>query len=431
MKARHICKKKIDVKKIVVLFLVLFICQSWVVSQEDTTQQVAPVNIEFRERKPEDLDKALKSPSWYDKIQLRGYAQVRYNGLFQTNSDLGCEQCDRSWGGNNGFFFRRIRLIFFGQIHPRVFLYIQPDFASGTGGALNFTQIRDAYFDVALDDKGEFRFRIGQSKVPFGFENLQSSQNRLPLDRNDGLNSAVSNERDIGVFFYWAPREVRDRFSMLVRDGYKGSGDYGVFGLGVYNGQLANQPELNTDLHVVSRLTYPFKLGKNQIFEPGVQAYTGTYTLAPNRVSPGVQHNDNLTYIDQRAAATAVLYPRPFGIFAEYNIGRGPEYDKLNDIINVGDLHGGYITLTYFLKYKEQLIYPFARLQHYRGGKKHELDARSYEVDELELGIEWLPYPNFEIVAMYTFSKRRYEDFLLQDNLQSGSLLRIQLQVNF
>jgi hypothetical protein len=28
--------------------------------------------------------------------------------------------------------------------------------------------------------------------------------------------------------FYWAPK-IRERFAMLVKDGYKGSGDYGVF----------------------------------------------------------------------------------------------------------------------------------------------------------------------------------------------------------
>jgi phosphate-selective porin len=37
-------------------------------------------------------------------------------------------------------------------------------------------------------DTKKFRLRVGQSKVPFGFENLQSSQNRLTLDRNDALN---------------------------------------------------------------------------------------------------------------------------------------------------------------------------------------------------------------------------------------------------
>jgi hypothetical protein len=117
---------------------------------------------------------------WNDLINIRGYAQVRYNRIGETNTNLRCEQCDRSWGGDGGFFFRRIRIIFFGNIHERVFFYIQPDFASSPGGdRQQFSQIRDAYFDVALDKKKSFRFRFGQSKVPFGFENLQSSQNRI------------------------------------------------------------------------------------------------------------------------------------------------------------------------------------------------------------------------------------------------------------
>ncbi|MEY4216882.1 MAG: hypothetical protein RLZZ68_1338, partial [Bacteroidota bacterium] len=126
---------------------------------------------------------------WFEKVQIRGYLQVRYNGLFQTNEDLSCEQCDKSWGGDNDFFIRRMRLIFFGQLSPRVYFYIQPDFASApSSSSLHFGQLRDAYFDIGLDRDNAFRFRIGQSKVPFGFENMQSSQNRLPLDRADAFN---------------------------------------------------------------------------------------------------------------------------------------------------------------------------------------------------------------------------------------------------
>jgi hypothetical protein len=367
---------------------------------------------------------------WYNKIQLRGYAQLRYNRLLETNPDLGCEQCDRSWGGTGGFFFRRIRLIFFGQVHPRVYVYIQPDFASSASSTnLHFAQIRDAYFDVGLDKKNEFRVRLGQSKVPFGFENLQSSQNRLPLDRNDALNSAVSNERDIGAFFYWAPTKIRKRFSMLVSEGFKGSGDYGVVGVGVYNGQLANKPELNNEPHIVARLTYPFEI-KSQIIEPGIQAYTGRYTLDKSLVTSGVTVRDDYTYLDQRAAATLVMYPRPFGFQAEYNIGRGPEFNKSTNSIEVQNLQGGYITLNALVKIKKHFLYPFVRLQYYEGGKKHERDARSYKVNEYEIGIEWQPYKNFEFVAMYTFSNRRYEDSQNPTNFQTGSLLRLQLQVN-
>lgn len=109
------------------------------------------------------------------------------------------------------------------------------------------------------DSNREFRFRVGQSKIPYGFENLQSSSNRLTLDRNDPLNSGLANERDLGVLFYYAPKHVRKTFKYLVQSGLKGSGDYGMFGIGAYNGQTANSPEANDEPHAVARLTYPWK----------------------------------------------------------------------------------------------------------------------------------------------------------------------------
>ena len=372
-----------------------------------------------------------KPKKWYDLVSLRGYAQVLYNRLLETNPDLRCEQCDRSWGEKGGFFIRRMRLIFFGQVSKQVYFYVQPDFASAISAtSWHFGQLRDAYFDIGLDKNNEFRFRIGQSKVPYGFENMQSSQNRLPLDRADALNSAVANERDLGVFFYWAPRKIRDRFSMLVRDGYKGSGDYGVFAFGAYNGQTANKPDLNNQAHLVARLSYPFLL-KDQIIEPGVQAYTGKYVVAKDQLSAGVKTNSDLNYADQRVAASLTLYPKPFGILAEYNFGRGPEFNPATDSIETQRLQGGFVTLSYMTRFKDQILLPFLRAQYYDGGKKHERDARSYTVRELEIGVEWQPVKNFELVAMYTLSDRRFEDFILQENRQKGRLLRLQVQLNF
>lgn len=368
---------------------------------------------------------------WYNSFKIRGYVQARYNRLFETNPDLGCEQCDRSWGDEGGFFLRRIRIIFFGQIYKNVYFYIQPDFASSASSTgLNFAQIRDAYFDIGFDAKNEFRVRIGQSKVPYGFENMQSSQNRIPLDRADALNSAVTNERDMGVFFYWAPDKIRKKFATLVKDNYKGNGDYGVFALGAYNGQTANRPELNNNLHVVARASYPFEIG-NQIIEPGIQAYTGRYELPTSLKNGGVTATHDLNYLDQRAAVSFILYPKPFGIQAEYNIGKGPEFNKHTETIEARSLEGGYATFSYRIEHKEQIIFPFTRYQYYRGGKKHEMDARSYDVNEFELGLEWQFSKNFELVATYTISNRRYEDFILQNNDQQGSLLRLQAQINF
>jgi hypothetical protein len=377
----------------------------------------------------QDTTKKAKPKEWYQRIAIRGYAQMRYNNLLVTNPDLGCEQCDKSWGGDNGFFFRRIRIIFFGQIHERVYVYIQPDLAgSPVSGANNFAQIRDAYFDVGIDRKNEFRLRFGQSKVPYGFENLQSSQNRVPLDRNDALNSAVNTERDIGVFAYWAPARIRERFAYLVSSGLKGSGDYGVVGTGIYNGQTANRTEQNGKPMVVARVSYPFLVGK-QFIEPGIQAYTGKSVVTS--VTEGVSGiNSDFEYIDQRAAVSLVIYPQPFGLNAEYNIGKGPEYNPATNAIEEKKLTGGYAAISYQARFREQVFTPFVRYQYYEGGKKHELDARSYGVKEFEIGAEWQPMKAFEVVAMYTISKRRYEDGARPSNIQDGSLLRLQFQVN-
>jgi hypothetical protein len=371
-----------------------------------------------------------KTPSkhWYEQIAIRGYTQVRYNRLLETNDSLKNEQGDKSWG-NGGFFIRRMRIIFYGNVSERVYIYIQPDFASSpSSGSNHFGQLRDAYFDLSLDKKKEYRFRVGQSKVPFGFENMQSSQNRLPLDRNDALNSAVSNERDLGVFFYWAPEKTRKLFSSLVNDGYKGSGDYGVFGIGAYNGQTANKNDANKEPHIVARVSYPFEF-KGQVIEAGIQGYKGKYAIESK--SDKVKYVKDLNYDDERAAASLILFPKPFGIQAEYNIGRGPEFNPATDSIETQKLKGGYIIASYFLKIQEQILIPFVRYHYYDGGKKHELDARSYTLKELEIGTEWQPIKNFELVAMYTISDRRFEDFKLQNNKQKGSLLRLQAQFNF
>jgi Phosphate-selective porin O and P len=399
-------------KKIIILLLILPFCSY---SQVDTVPK-------------KDVVVAKK---WYENISIRGYSQIRYNRLLETNEDLGCEQCDKSWGKDGGFFIRRMRVILYGQISKNVYIYVQPDFASSpSSDRLHFTQLRDAYFDVGVDNDNEFRFRIGQSKVPYGFENMQSSQNRLPLDRNDALNSAVSNERDLGVFFYWAPKNKRKLFSSLVNDGLKGSGDYGIFAIGAYNGQTANNPELNKEPHIASRITYPFEI-KNQIIELSVQGYKGKYVIPKSNLSSGVKSATDLNYDDERFAASLVLYPKPFGILAEYTVGNGPEFNKETDSIEVQSLFGGFVTLTYLWKINNHVLMPFVRYQYYEGGKKHEKDARSYVVDDLEYGVEWQINKNFELVVNYTMSERRYEDFSKQDNLQTGELLRIQAQVNF
>ncbi|MCY7290802.1 MAG: OprO/OprP family phosphate-selective porin [Ferruginibacter sp.] len=381
------------------------------------------------DNKPQPSKNEVKH--WFESFSIRGYVQVRYNRLLETNQKLKCEQCDRSIGEGGGFIIRRGRIILSGQIAKNVYFYIQPDFGSSTGSTQNIFQLRDAYFDISFDKNKEYRLRIGQSKVPFGFENMQSSQNRLPLDRNDGLNSALSNERDLGAFFYWAPKAKRELFAAFVKDNLKGSGDYGVFAFGLYNGQTANRAEQNKNLHAVVRLSYPFAVGK-QIIEPGIQGYSGKYVLPADLRTAGVTAANNFEFDDKRIATSLILYPKPIGIQFEYNWGRGPQYNPAKDSIETRNLKGGYITLSYKKVLKNGMVFfPFTRLQKYEGGKKHEQDARSYNVKEIETGIECQINKYFEFTTSYVLSERRFEDSKARNNLQKGNYLRLQAQLNF
>lgn len=374
---------------------------------------------------------AKEPRKWYDVINIGGYMQVRYNRLLETNPKLKCDQCDKSIGENGGFIIRRGRIKISGNLTKNVYFYIQPDFGSSVGSSGNVMQLRDAFFDIGFDKKNEYRLRIGQSKIPFGFENLQSSQNRLPLDRDDAINSAFSNERDMGGFFYWAPAAKRELLSSLVKDNFKGSGDYGVFGFGVFNGQTANKSDLNKGLHTVARFSYPFKY-KSQVFEPGIQAYMGKYVLPTDLRTAGVKAANNFEFDEKRIATSLIVYPNPFGIQAEYNWGKGPQYNPAKDSIETKNLSGGYVTLTFKKELKNGMVlFPFTRLQRYKGGKKHEQDARSYDMKEIESGVEWQMHRNFELTVSYVISERRFEDGKQKNNLQKGNFLRLQGQINF
>lgn len=409
------------------IVLGLFLSSGLLAHAQDKTEPLIP-------KTDAPAPKPAEEKKWYEKISMRGYMQVRQNNLFNSNDKLTCDQCDKAWGGTGGVSIKRARVVFYGQVYKNVYFKLETDFAtavSPTQSNQNFAQVRDAYFDIGFDDDNEFWVRLGQSKVPYGFEILQSSQNRLTLDRSDAINSAFLTERDLGAIFYWAPKEIRKMYSEFTSQNYKGSGDYGVIGVGIVNGQTANKAEMNKKQHVIVRASYPFKIG-NQIIEPGIQGYTGKYVMYDTQLSAGVTNTSaDKNYTDRRVAASFIVYPRPFGIQAEYNIGEGPEFDVASQSIKVKSLQGGYATLSYRMPYKNQFFFPFARYQYYSGGKKFETDARSYTVHQVDFGVEWQMNKNFEFTAEYVFSNRRYEDFVVQPNHQTGNGLRVQAQVNF
>jgi hypothetical protein len=361
---------------------------------------------------------------WYEKISIRGYTQLRYNYITddkQLNSEY-----DSSIGSNKGFLVRRARIVLSGDIHERVSLYFQTEFAQNTGTApnnQNFAQIRDLYADIFLTKDKEWRIRGGISKVPFGFDVLQSSQQRAPLDRSDAINSAAPNERDLGFFLYYTPAETRKLFRSLIDKGLKGSGDYGVLGVGVYNGQSLNVPEANDNKHVVLHSTYPFELPYGQIVQVGVDAYRGIINVP---VANGVTAPDGGNILDERIGTHFVLYPQPFGLQAEWNWGRGPELNPTRTAVQEGYLQGGYIQAMY----KWDNIMPYVRWQEYNGGKKNRVNSPFNVVRETEVGVEYQINRALELTVAYAWMKRT-DTINFPYPIHDGQLIRFQLQFNY
>lgn len=426
---------------------------------------------------PKDPSKpeAPKPKKWFDKLSIRGYAQFRLNEETHLEEDSAPAQyvSDRSLADNQNFLIRRARVIISGDVHERVYVYLQTDFASsGTDPNNQFAQIRDWYADYYLDEQKELRFRVGQSKIPYGWENLQSSSNRIPLDRADALNSGVRNERDLGVFFYYTPTWAQDFFKDVLEKGYKGSGNYGLFGVGLYNGQGGSLIEVNDDVHVVARLTLPLTFDNGQHMEIGIQGYTGEYAVTGSAIdsngaaaggvltpdgtvatsgagiplaSPPATAaaaaanaaNDRDGWNDNRLAGTFVWYPQPFGFQTEWTVGRGPALNAAQTALEERALYGGYAMALY--KHDTECWgtwFPFVRYSYFKGGYKSERNAPYSQIDEWEFGTEWQINSAAELTATYLITDRTNTTANATPGSTSygqfdGQAIRLQFQVNY
>lgn len=388
---------------------------------------------------------------WYEKLSIRGYTQVRYGRTLNTDEGTPNLFGDRTINGNaENFLIRRARIILFGDVGDHLFLYFQPDFAVTPQGGTNsiyFAQLRDLYADVYLDTTKIHRLRVGLSKVPYGFENMQSSQNRVPLDRTDAINSAVApNERDIGVFYYWTPEEYQKLFATLVRGGLKGSGNYGVFAFGVYDGQGGSVAEANLNLHMVSRLTLPVQFSNGQIVEASIQGYRGDYVVAGSPIRPLGVGATGITptntggtrgISEERIAGTLVWYPQPFGFQAEWQTGRGPGLNDAQTAVGVRHIDGGYLMGMYRHETCRHGIFtPYCRYQQYTGGYRNIVNAPFGHQRQTDFGLEWQISKQMELVLEYSlvntpnFTARNTTNAVSYGDFE-GSALRMQFQFNY
>jgi hypothetical protein len=384
---------------------------------------------------------AQHSKAWYEKLTLRGYTQLRVNEIL-TGADTAPSGVSRlrsvqdsALSDKGNFSLRRARLVLQGDISSRVSIYLQTDMATAVSNQTSgekregFAQLRDAYADVFLDKQRTLKLRFGQTKVPVGWENLQSSSNRLTLDRSDAIDSAVPGERDMGVVAFYTPAHVQRIWDKLAKDGQKLMGNYGAFAVGVYNGQGVAHTETNNGLMKAAFATWPVELGgalKGQVIELGG-------SLMQNKFQPELRVGgvSALAYNEHRAMVHAMLYPKPFGLQAEWTWGQAPVWDTaVGGLVNRG-LNGGYVMSMYRLPHTSMgQIIPFARWQYYRGSWKAAVNSPRLDTNELEFGVEWQPMKEVELTISYADTKRTEADERRLGQAK-GQLLRAQVQWNY
>ncbi len=375
---------------------------------------------------------------WYEKLKIDGYTQFRFTENLDDASKSLNVPADKSVSTTEGLLLRRGRFKITGDVTPRLHVYSQLDFAASTGATSLSLQARDLYADIALDDDREHRVRAGLSKVPYGWVNLQSSQNRIVTERPEALNSAVEGERDLGLYYMYASKESRELFKALVKDGLKGSGDYGVFTVGGFSGQGLNKSDANGEPHLLARFSYPWKTKSGQIYEAGIGGYAGKYVIATGsttRVDTGATVTPSAgskEFDDRRAVATFIMYPQPFGIEAEWTVGQGPQLNDNRSAVSLNDLKGGYVMINYRIFNGEQELFPFVRWNYFDGARKFATNAPKMVVNEIDIGCEWQIRKELELQFAYTFTKERNNTATTPyTNVFDARRLTIQLQFNY
>ncbi|MEY4704151.1 MAG: hypothetical protein RL042_347 [Nitrospirota bacterium] len=382
------------------------------------------------------------NPRWYERIRISGYTQFRIS-TGPTDGKMSIPQGDSNATHHpREFYFRRIRLVFQGQVSERLAFFLQGAF-EGDGQLTSNREIIDAYGDYYLTKDKVHRLRVGMHRVPNSFDTYRSSTNRQELDRHESVQSGAPGERDLGIAYYWSPKVAQERFAQLAAY-HNGPGDYGVFGVMVYNGQGRNKAELNGDKHVGVRLAYPFELPNGRLLETGVMAFRGIYSVtgagSPTSVTSAAKCQDALNkeggcdVNDQRITAYLWTPPQPWGLLAEGTIGRNAKRNALNNTIEEASLRGGYVQGYYTWQYSDVAqLTPYVRYGEYYGGIKSIAGAPDGQSRTWNFGLVWEPDTHWRFVTELML-KDGLNETLVRNQGQDqfdASLLRFQAQFFF
>lgn len=177
---------------------------------------------------------------------------------------------------------------------------------------------------------------------------------------------------------------------------HNGPGDYGDFGIMVYNGQTRNRPELNYDKHVSLRLAHPFELPDGRLLETGLFAYRGQFVVDPgtrSRCPVALHVQDGGTtgcqVLDERLTWYLWTPPQPsWGLLWNTRWDRDPRQDSQGFIRGIGSLRWLCSALLHLAYSPIGLLTTYVRYGEYYGGIKtiNGVNGRSTTIN---LGLVW------------------------------------------
>ncbi len=243
---------------------------------------------------------APAKPSWVDKLKVSGYGQIRFEDG-NNDPDVGSQTVPTKDTSFSKFTLRRIRPRIEGQVNERAGFAVELD---ATEGGVVLT---DAFGFYKLDHDGDFTLYTGQRNVPFGLDTPRSDSNRPTFEKIEILRRMIPNDRDLGAWVQYSPTEKKDLFNTM-KSKFGTEGDYGMFTVGVFNGQGRDTAEANINKTVSARFAYPFMIG-DRYAEVGASMFNGMFTTSTKE------------FPDKLHGLHAILPPQPFGVEGEWYTG--------------------------------------------------------------------------------------------------------------
>jgi ribosomal protein L9 len=158
-----------------------------------------------------------------EKVKISGYVQTQFTS-------------DQAASPGTDFRVRRARIKLDAPVTDVAALTLQVD-------ATRTVELKDAYLDLGRPTD-VWRLRFGQAKVPFMYEVLESSGNRLEPERTALATTLFPGERDQGA---WV------QFKNALGDSIPGT----TLDVGLQNGNGVNAADNNNSKDVVARLRFP------------------------------------------------------------------------------------------------------------------------------------------------------------------------------